>query len=239
MVERNLEKSVKIPVSQSLCTAQQKSVYQAFDCFCFSFFLKFILNWRIIVLQYCVGFCHMSTWTSHSYMSPPSWTSSHLLLHPTPIGCHRALGLSSLHHAAAAAKSLQLCPTLWDPTDGSPPGSLSLGFSRQEHWSGLPFPSPMHENEVKVKSLSHIRLLATPWTSAHQAPPSMGFSRQEYWSGMPLPSLPCIIHHSKFPMATYWHMEIYMSLNSSLPRLTPTVSTSPFTISVSPLLPWK
>ena len=25
--------------------------------------------------------------------------------------------------------------------------SLSLGFSRQEHWSGLPFPSPMHESE--------------------------------------------------------------------------------------------
>ena len=24
---------------------------------------------------------------------------------------------------------------------------LSLGFSRQEHWSGLPFPSPMHESE--------------------------------------------------------------------------------------------
>ena len=67
----------------------------------------------------------------------------------------------------------------------------SLGFSRQEHWSGLPFPSPMHESEkwkVKVKSLSHARLLATPWTAAHQAPPSMGFSRQKYWSGVPLPS---------------------------------------------------
>ena len=49
--------------------------------------------------------------------------------------------------AAAAAKSLQSCPTLCDPIDGSPPGSLSLGFSRQEHWSGLPFPSPMHESE--------------------------------------------------------------------------------------------
>jgi len=49
--------------------------------------------------------------------------------------------------AAAAAKSLQSCPTLCDPIDGSPPGSPSLGFSRQEHWSGLPFPSPMHENE--------------------------------------------------------------------------------------------
>ena len=49
--------------------------------------------------------------------------------------------------AAAAAKSRQSYPTLCDPIDGSPPGSLSLGFSRQEHWSGLPFPSPMHESE--------------------------------------------------------------------------------------------
>ena len=49
--------------------------------------------------------------------------------------------------AAAAAKSLQSCLTLCYPIDGSPPGSPSLGFSRQEHWSGLPFPSPMHESE--------------------------------------------------------------------------------------------
>ena len=49
--------------------------------------------------------------------------------------------------AAAAAKSL---PTLCDPIDGSPPGSAIPGFSRQEHWSGLPFPSPMHESESEV-----------------------------------------------------------------------------------------
>ena len=49
--------------------------------------------------------------------------------------------------AAAAAKLLQSCPTLCDPIDSSPPGPPSLGFSRQEHWSGLPFPSPMHESE--------------------------------------------------------------------------------------------
>ena len=49
--------------------------------------------------------------------------------------------------AAAAAKSLQSCRTLCNPIDGSPPGSPSLGFSRQEHWSELPFPSPMHESE--------------------------------------------------------------------------------------------
>ena len=45
---------------------------------------------------------------------------------------------------AAAAKSLQQCPILCDPIDG---GALSLGFSRQEHWSGLPFPSLMHASE--------------------------------------------------------------------------------------------
>ena len=49
--------------------------------------------------------------------------------------------------AAAAAKSLQSCPTLCNPRDGSPPAPPSLGFSRQEHWSGLPFPSPMHESK--------------------------------------------------------------------------------------------
>ena len=36
---------------------------------------------------------------------------------------------------------------LCDPIDSSPPGSPFLGFSRQEHWSGLPFPSPMHASE--------------------------------------------------------------------------------------------
>ena len=44
-------------------------------------------------------------------------------------------------------KSLQSCPTLCNPIDGSPPVSPSLGFSRQEHWGGLPFPSPVHESE--------------------------------------------------------------------------------------------
>ena len=49
--------------------------------------------------------------------------------------------------AAAAAKSLQSCPTLCDPIDGNPPGSPIPGILRQEHWSGLPFPSPVHESE--------------------------------------------------------------------------------------------
>ena len=58
-----------------------------------------------------------------------------------------AITFSLLVCAAAAAKSLQSCLTLCDPIDGSHQASPSLGFSRQEHWSGLPFPSPMHESE--------------------------------------------------------------------------------------------
>ena len=48
---------------------------------------------------------------------------------------------------ACYARSLQSCPTLCDPIVGSHQAPPSLGFSRQEHWSGLPFPSPMHESE--------------------------------------------------------------------------------------------
>ena len=90
---------------------------------------------------------------------------------------------------AATAKSLQSCPTLCDPRDGSPPGPAVPGIlqARTLEWVAISF-SNAWKWKVKVKSLSHVRLLATPWTAAYQAPPSMGFSRQEYWSGVPLPS---------------------------------------------------
>ena len=92
--------------------------------------------------------------------------------------------------AAAAAKSLQSCPTLCNPRDGSPPGSPVPGIlqARTLEWVAISF-SNAWRWKVKVKSLSRVQLLATPWTAAYQAPPSMGFSRQEYWSGVPLPSL--------------------------------------------------
>ena len=91
---------------------------------------------------------------------------------------------------AAAAKSLQSCPTLCDPIDGSPPGSAIPGFlqARTLEWVAISF-SNAWKWKVKVKLLSRVRLSATPWTAAFQAPPSMGFSRQECWSGVPLPSL--------------------------------------------------
>ena len=99
------------------------------------------------------------------------------------------LGVEFFPLPLPAAKLLQLCPTLCDPIDGSPPGSPVPGIlqTRTLEWVSISFSSAW-KWKVKVKSLSRVRLLATPWTTTYQAPPSMGFSRQEYWSGVPLPS---------------------------------------------------
>ena len=68
--------------------------------------------------------------------------------------------------AAAAAKSLQLCPTLCDPRDGRPPSSPIPGILRARtlEWVAISF-SNAWKWKVKVKSLSRVQLLATPWTS--------------------------------------------------------------------------
>ena len=102
---------------------------------------------------------------------------------------------------------VQLFATLWTIARQAP---LSLGFSTQEYWTGLPCPPPgdLPNPGIEPMSLkygntyllsmgmllllsrfSRVRLCATPQMAAHQAPPSMGFSRKEYWSGVPLPSL--------------------------------------------------
>ena len=91
--------------------------------------------------------------------------------------------------AAAAANSLQSCPTLCDPIDCSPLGSTIPGIlqARTLEWVAISF-SNAWKGKVKVKSLCHVWLFGTSWTAAYQASPSLGFSRQEYWNGLPLPS---------------------------------------------------
>ena len=76
--------------------------------------------------------------------------------------------------------SLQSCPTLCDPIDGSPPRSPVPGIlqARTLEWVAISF-SNARKWKLKVKSLSRVWLLATPWTAAYQASPSMGFSRQK------------------------------------------------------------
>ena len=70
--------------------------------------------------------------------------------------------------AAAAAESLQSCPTLCDPIDGSPPGSPVPGIlqARTLEWVAISF-SNAWKWKVKEKSLSHVWLLEIPWTAAY------------------------------------------------------------------------
>ena len=109
------------------------------------------------------------------------------------------VGITKTDSITYAAKSLQWCPTLCDPIDGSPPGSSVPGILQATtlEWVAISFSSAW-KWKVKVKSLSRVRLLATPWTAAYKAPPSMGFSRQEYWSRVPLPS----------PSITFKHIQM-------------------------------
>ena len=105
---------------------------------------------------------------------------------------------SSKYSAAAAAKSLQSCPTLCDPIDGSLPGSPVPGIlqARTLEWVAISF-SNAWKWKVKVNSLSRVWFFMTPWTAAYQASLSMGFSRKKYWSGVPSPSLSKYSTHSQ------------------------------------------
>ena len=123
--------------------------------------------------------------------------------------------------AAAAAKSLQSCPTLCDPIDGSPPGFPVPGIlqARTLEWVAISF-SNAWKWKVKVKSLSCVQLLAIPWTADHQAPPSMGFSRQEYWSGVPLPSPPNHCTTREFPPFLFLILVIWIFFSwSTKPKI--------------------
>ena len=62
----------------------------------------------------------------------------------TGVGCHFLLQCMKVKSESEVAQS---CPTLSDPMDYSLPGSSVHEFSRQEYWSGLPLPSPVHESK--------------------------------------------------------------------------------------------
>ena len=156
-------------------------------------FLEYILRRALVFLQWRrankPSFQHGQPKTEW-YPTMPWYTAMNWVV-PLPNLNVETLSLTvTIFAAAAAAKSLQSCPTLCDPIDGSPPGSAVPGIlqTRTLEWVAISF-SNAGKWKVKVKSFSRVWLLATPWTAAHPAPPSMGFSRQEYWSGVPLGTL--------------------------------------------------
>ena len=129
--------------------------------------------------------CIKGSWVISGWLWQALEPEVSIFLAPNPVWdsycCCNKLQLYWLA-SAAAAESLQSCPTQCDPIDSSPPGSPVPGIiqPRTLEWAAISF-SNAWKWKVKVKSPSRARLLATPWTAAYQAPPSMGFSRQEYW----------------------------------------------------------
>ena len=85
------------------------------------------------------------------------------------MGCHFLL-----QYMKSESEVAQSCLTLSDPVGCSPPGSSSVGFSRQEYWSGLPLPSPAYsstylQNVYRIQPL--LSLSKTPGPSPHHILP--------------------------------------------------------------------
>ena len=139
------------------------------------FFYLWSLNKTTSILLLLTG---MELWGKRSKGLHVEWWLSPL----TNINIHR------FTDAAAAAKSLQSCPTLCNPIDESPQGSPVPRILQARTRVGCHFLLQCMKVKSEVKSLSHVWLFTTPWTVAYQPPLLMGFSRQEYWSGLPLAS---------------------------------------------------
>ena len=124
-------------------------------------------------------------WSDLAYICPlPLEPPSHLPPHPTPLGYHRALDLSSLHDRLNFN-------WLSNFTYGNVYVSMLLSqFFPPSPSTQPPTPVCVHKSlcRVKVKVALACLTLWDLWTVAHQAPLSVGFSRQEYWSGLPCPS---------------------------------------------------
>ena len=110
-----------------------------FPSLCFQKFsslnFKMQLSLRIIWLHYMIQYNENGTRSSSLLLLSWCLYSSRLQL------CSFSLLLLLL---LSRFSRVRLCATLWTAAHQAPP---SLGFSRQGHWGGLPFPSPMHESE--------------------------------------------------------------------------------------------
>ena len=121
-------------------------------------------------------------WVAISFSRGSSWSRDGTCISSIP---GRFFTTEPPGKPAAAAKSLQMCPTLCNPIDGSPTGSSVPGIlqARTLEWVAIPFSSAW---KWKVKSESEVAQLCPTLSDpmACSLPGSTGFSRQECWSGL-------------------------------------------------------
>ena len=179
--------------------------------------LIFFFNWRVITLQCCVGFCHITMWTSlnfiyiyiymymyrYVYMSSPSWAPLFPPISP-----------------------------LWVITECQ--AVLLMLYS---------FPLAIHSTHVSFSSIQFSRSVisdsATPWSAAHQASLSITNSQSLF----KLTSIKSVMPSNHLLLRpSYPHVSVYMSKLLSqfdVPSPSPALSTSSFSTSSSPFLPYK
>ena len=169
------------------CTVRDRSASRS-CCYCYYYLginIHTLLHY--VFIRSCQPAGEMVTFSLHSHW-PPIRSSKFSLLQ-----IWNFLLPTLCMPAAAAAKLLQLCPTLCDLIDGSPPGSPVPGIlqARTLEWVAISFSnaSPMHESEKSSEVAQSCPTLSDPMDCSPPGSSIHGFSRQEYWSGVPLPSL--------------------------------------------------
>ena len=134
----------------------------------FFIFLNFFISWRLVILQYCSGFCHTLTWIRdglYLFSVLLDWLST--VLQRMALGTVKVKLLSSVW----------LFATPWTVACQASP---SMGFSPQAYWSGLPFPSPRDLPypgvEPKSPALKAGSLLSEPLCQAYTTWASVSLS---------------------------------------------------------------
>ena len=114
-------------LSTDFCTYPRMQAFERETINCYGF----LFGWFLV----CLFWCHVACRIFIPQPGPQQWKPK--ILTTRPPGNSLLLLLSRF-------SCVRLCATPETAAHQAPP---SLGFSRQEHWSGLPFPSPMHESE--------------------------------------------------------------------------------------------
>ena len=210
--KKDLEHFIK-PCPQGVLTDWPDSLPGKLHSQGLSFF--FFFNWRIIALQYCVGFCHTLTWIG-IHVSPCPWTSLPLPTPSHPSRLSRSTGVSSLCHTAEShwlsvliymcyCYSLNLSHSLLPPEKAMTPHSSTLAWKIPWTEEPLSCTGEGNGNPLQCSCLENPRDGGAWWAAVYGVTQSQ--TRLKWLSS---------------------------SSSSS-----PTVCTSLFCVSASPLLPCK